>query len=91
MDLEKINLAKYGIYITLSKNSLEKKQAKINLAKYGICITLSKDSLEKKPALDSVTFNTQKMYKNRNLGVFVYKILLSDWSVLNFSIFSLKA
>ena len=31
------------------------------------------------------------MRKNKNFGVFVSMILLSDWSVLNFSIFSLKA
>ena len=64
---------------------------KNNLAKYGIYITLSKKRSVKEASSGLSNFQHVKMRKNKNFGVFVYKILLSDWSVLNFSIFSLKA
>ena len=64
---------------------------KINLAKNGIYITFIKKQPEKEASSGLSNFQHTKMHKNKNLGVFVYKILLSDWSVLNFSIFSLKA
>ena len=62
-----------------------------NLAKSGIYLIYSKKQSVKEASSGLSNFQHVKMRKNKNFGVFVYKILLSDWSVLNFSIFSFKA
>ena len=64
---------------------------KNNLAKYGIYIYFIKKQSGKEASSGLSNLQHVKMCKNKNLRVFVNKILLSDWSILNFNIFSLKA
>ena len=64
---------------------------KNNLAKYGILYNFIKKQPVKEASSGLSNFQHVKMRKNKIFEVFGYKILVSDWSVLNFSIFSLKA